>query len=176
MTSGRQKTRFLLIAGTLLAAVAVSALDRSTEPVGRVLEKQTQAAVTRDYLQAWKNLGSALGENRSDLLDASFVGPAQEKLAETIKGQQQLGIKTIYTDTKHNFDVVFYSPEGLSIQVVDNVEYNIQVIDHDKVLQTQHVRSRYVAILTPTEVRWKVRILQAAPGQTASLLNSGEAK
>jgi hypothetical protein len=28
---------------------------------------------------------------------------------------------------------------------------------------TQHVRARYVAVLTPTEVRWKVRVFQAEP-------------
>jgi len=30
-------------------------------------------------------------------------------------------------------------------------------------LTTQHVRARYVAVLTPTEVRWKVRVFQAEP-------------
>lgn len=168
MTADRTGTkaprRWWLIACTLLLAVVASALDRPAAPVGpRVLEKQTQAAVTRDYLQAWKSLGTALQQNRPDLLDASFVGPAREKLAEAIQGQQALGMKTIYRDTAHKFDIVFYSPEGLSMQIVDNVEYDVQVVDHGKVLQTQHVRSRYVAVLTPTEVRWKIRVFQAEP-------------
>jgi hypothetical protein len=169
MTADRTDTRaggrvLLLVGCTLFMAVVASALDRPAESVGpRVLEKQTQAAVTRDYLQAWKSLGSALQENRPDLLDASFVGPAREKLSEAIQGQQSSGMKTVYRDTAHQFKIVFYSPEGLSIQIVDNVEYDVQVVEHDKVLQTQHVRSRYVAVLTPTEVRWKIRVFQAEP-------------
>jgi hypothetical protein len=46
---------------------------------------------------------------------------------------------------------------------VDTVEYDVQILDHEKIQTTQHVRARYVAVLTPTEVRWKVRIFQAEP-------------
>jgi hypothetical protein len=59
--------------------------------------------------------------------------------------------------------LVFYSPEGLSIQLLDTVEYDVQVLDHGKLQTTQHVRAHYVAVMTPTEVRWKVRIFQAKP-------------
>ena len=36
-----------------------------------------------------------------------------------------------------------------------------QVVDHDKILTTQHVTARYVVVLTPSETRWRVRVLQA---------------
>jgi hypothetical protein len=145
-------------------AWALGASSLGQTAVGpRVLEKQTESAVKRDYLQAWKAMENALEENRLDLLEASFVGPAKQKLAEAIREQRELGVKTVYRDTAHELKLVFYSPEGLSIQVVDNVEYDVQVVDHDKVVQTQHVRSRYVAILTPTEVRWTVRVFEAEP-------------
>ena len=129
----------------------------------RTLEEQTQKAVIRDYLQAWQTLHGALEQNRVDLLDAEFVGSAREKLADTIQDQVKLGIRTRYQDRSHDLQLVFYSPEGLSIQLLDTVEYDIQVVDHEKVLATQHVRARYVAVLTPTEVRWKVRVFQAGP-------------
>jgi hypothetical protein len=58
---------------------------------------------------------------------------------------------------------VFYSPEGLSIELADTVDYDVQIVDHDKPLTTQRVRTRYLAILTPSEVRWRVRVLQADP-------------
>jgi hypothetical protein len=61
--------------------------------------------------------------------------------------------------------LVFYSPEGLSIQLLDTVEYDLQVLDHDKLQTTQHIRAQYVAVLTPTEVRWKVRLFQAKPAE-----------
>src|ERR1700680_4011761 len=135
-----------------------------TNSVGpRTLEKQTETAVIRDYLQAWHSLSGALDQNRADLLNRDFVGTAKEKLADTIREQAKLGIQTRYRDGKHDIQLVFYSPEGLSIQLVDTVEYDMQLLDHKKLQTTQHVRARYVAFLTPTEVQWKVRVFQAEP-------------
>ena len=135
-----------------------------TDSVGpRTPEKQTATAVVRDYLQAWQTLSAALEQNRPDLLDRDFVGTAKSKLAHTIQDQVKLNIGTSYRDTAHDIRLLFYSPEGLSLQLLDTVEYDVQITDRDKVRATQHVRSRYVAVLTPTEVRWKVRIFQAEP-------------
>jgi hypothetical protein len=129
----------------------------------RPLEKQTEAAVIRDYLQAWQSLSNAFDQNRIDLLDRDFVGSAKDKLESTIQEQAKLGIHTRYQDRAHDLQIVFYSPEGLSIQLIDNVEYDVQVLDHDKVQTTQKVKTRYIAVLTPSEVRWRVRIFQSNP-------------
>jgi hypothetical protein len=135
-----------------------------TNSVGpRPLEKQTEKAVIRDYLLAWRGFSGAFEQNRADLLDRDFTGAAKEKLADTIREQAKLGIHTRYRDSAHDLQLVFYSPEGLSIQLVDTVEYDVQILDGEKVQTTQHVRARYVAVLTPTEVRWKVRVFQAEP-------------
>jgi len=72
-----------------------------------------------------------------------------------IREQTELGVHTHYQDTAHDIQLTFYSPEGLSIQLVDTVEYDMQIVDHEKPVTTQHVRARYVAVLTPTEVRWE---------------------
>jgi hypothetical protein len=169
MTTGRI-TKSALVACSVLAALFVGASDRPkvhvepTDSVGpRTLEKQTETAVVRDYLQAWHSLSGALEQNRADLLNADFVGTAKEKLSDTIKEQSKLGIQTRYTDKAHDVRLVFYSPEGLSIQLIDTVDYDVQLIDHEKPQITQHVRARYVAVLTPTEVQWKVRVFQAEP-------------
>jgi hypothetical protein len=157
----------LFMLGLLFAALLASGWDQpvirvSSDSVGpRTLENETASSVVRGYMQAWQSMGDALRENRADLLDASFVGAAKDKLAETIAAQRKLGLKTSYQDRAHDISLVFYSPEGLSIQLLDTVEYNVQVLDQDQVKANQHVRARYVAVLTPTEVRWKVRILQA---------------
>jgi hypothetical protein len=142
------------------AAVRVEPAD-SVGP--RALEKQTETAVIRDYLQAWSSLSNAFEQNRVDLLDRDFTGTAREKLAGTISEQAKLGIYTRYRDGAHDLQLVFYSPEGLSIQLVDTVEYDVQILDGEKAQTMQHVRARYVAVLTPTEVRWKVRVFQAEP-------------
>ncbi len=127
------------------------------------LEKETEKAVISDYLKAWQNMSQAFEENQIAPLDDYFVGVAKEKLAATVRGQQGLGIKTRYSDRSHDIHLVFYSPEGLSIQLLDTVEYDVQVLDKDRLVGTEHVRARYVAVLTPTEVRWKVRVFQAEP-------------
>jgi len=135
-----------------------------TNAVGpRTLEKQTETAVVRDYLAAWRSLSAALDENRADLLDADFVGTAKQKLSDTIHEQARMGMRTRYRDTAHDLHLTFYSPEGMSLQLLDTVDYEVQIVDHGKVLSTQPVRARYVAVLTPTEVRWKVRVFQAEP-------------
>lgn len=158
----------LKLATCVLGALILCAFDQPSvhvQPVDpaspRELEDQTQQAVVRDYLLAWQALGNALEQNRSDLLDAAFVGVAKEKLAATIADQQKLGIQTRYSDRSHDLKLSFYSPEGLSIQLIDTVEYDVDVTDHDKLQATRHVKTRYIAVLSPTEIRWKVRLFQA---------------
>lgn len=131
----------------------------------RIMEKQTQTAVIRDYLQAWQCLGDALRQNRPELVDANFVGVAQQKLTGTIREQKKLGIQSVYQDRSHDISLIFYSPDGLSVELLDTVEYEVQIRDGEKLQGTQNIHSRYLAVLTPTEVRWKVRVLQAEPQQ-----------
>src|SRR5579862_3520338 len=108
MTTGRIP-KSALVACSVLAALFVGASDQPkvhvepTDSVGpRTLEKQTETAVVRDYLQAWHSLSGALEQNRADLLNADFVGTAKEKLADTIREQTKLGIETRYQDSKHD--------------------------------------------------------------------------
>jgi hypothetical protein len=126
----------------------------------RPLAKQTETAVVRDYLEAWQSLSAALEQNRTELLSQDFVGTARDKFAQTIEEQAKLGIRTRYQERSHDIRIVFYSPDGLSIQLVDNIEYQVQLLDHEKTQTTQVIRARYVAVLTPAEVRWRVRVLQ----------------
>lgn len=148
----------LLSSGAAQPSVRVERMD-SVGP--RRLEKQTQSSVVRDYMKAWRTLSGALAQNRADLLDGYFVGVAKEKLADTIREQSSLGVQTVYRDESHDLQALFYSPEGLSIQLMDNVEYEVEVRDHGKTVGTHHVRTRCVAVLTPTESKWKVRVFQS---------------
>ena len=160
----------LLVACACSFALSALAADQSAihvEPSNlhgpRPLEKQTETAAIRDYLQAWEAMRGALEQNRPDLLDADFVGTAKDKLAGAIQEQARLGVRTRYQDRAHDIKITFYSPDGLSIQLVDNVEYDVQILDHDKVEGSGQVRAHYIAVLTPSEVRWRVRVLQADP-------------
>jgi hypothetical protein len=153
----------LTVAASIGSAQTVVRVEPSELQGPRALSELTEKAAIRDYLQSWQSLKLALEQNRSDLLDPAFVGTAKDKLTETVQQQTALGILTRYQDTSHDIKIVFYSPEGLSIELADQVEYDVQVLDHDKVKTTQHVTARYVIILTPAEVRWRVRVFQAEP-------------
>lgn len=148
----------LLLSASIEPAVRVSPMD-SVGP--RPVEAQTQSSVIRDYLLAWQTMSTAMAENRPELLDGYFVGQAKEKLTDTIREQQKIGIHASYLDKSHDIKVVFYSPEGLSIQLLDEVEYDVDVRNGDHGLGAQHMRARYVAVLTPTESEWKVRVFQS---------------
>jgi hypothetical protein len=162
--------RRLTLLGCALAVAFPALADQPTVQVqppelhgSRALEPQTQAAVVRDYLESWQSFSNAFEQNQASLLDADFVGIARDKLGAAIDDQRKLGIHTHYQDLSHNLQIVFYSPEGLSIQLIDTVEYDQQIFDQDKPIATQHVTVRYLVMLTPAETRWKVRLFQAEP-------------
>ncbi|HVX57321.1 MAG TPA: hypothetical protein VHA37_06315 [Candidatus Saccharimonadales bacterium] len=127
----------------------------------RNLADQTATAVIGNYIQSWRSLDAALAGNRPDLLERDFIGDAKKQLTDTIQQQAKLGISTSYKDRSHDIQIVFYSPEGLSVELVDNVVYDVQVSSKGKTMAAQPVHARYVVVMTPTEVRWRVRVLQA---------------
>jgi hypothetical protein len=151
--------------GTALSALAGDQPVVRVEPPNlqgpRPLQEQTAKAAIRDYLDSWGRLDDALQQNRPDLLDRDFIGTAKDRLASTINEQNESGVHTVYHDRSHDVQILFYSPEGLSIELADRVEYDVQVFDHDKSIGTEQVRTKYIVVLTPTETRWRVRIFQA---------------
>lgn len=160
--------RQILLLSALTVALPAFAGDEPTVHVQqphlqgpRELQDQTAKAVVQDYLDSWKSMGKALDQNRPDLLDRDFVGSAKDKLVATIKQQKLASVNTTYRDRSHDVQILFYSPEGLSIQLADNVEYEVQLSSGGKSLGTQRVTSRYIVVLTPSEVRWRVRIFQS---------------
>lgn len=153
----------LVAPGALLAAQAVVHVQPPDLHGPRQLQDQTATAVVRDYLESWQSLTAALEKNRADLLDQDFVGTAKDKLTDTMRQQAALGIHTRYQDRAHDIRIVFYAPDGLSVQLIDNVVYDERVVDNKKVLTTQRAHVRYTVVLTPAETRWRVRIFQADP-------------
>ena len=164
--------RQCLMLMSLLASAALATAQQASVHVTpphldgpRVLQQQTAAAVIKDYVEAWQTLNNAFDQNRVDLLDRDFAGDAKEKIAATVKQQAKDGLRTSYKDASHNVQIVFYSPEGLSVQLTDDVEYDVQLQDHEKVIGNQHIRAHYVVVLTPSETRWRVREFEAVPSR-----------
>ena len=160
----------LLIFAALIGAAGHAAAVQTSvrvEPENlkgpRELVETTKATVIRDYLESWQSFSKALEANRPDLLNLDFTGTSKDKLTEAIGQQAAAGIRTRYRDLSHDLQIVFYSPEGLSVELTDKVDYEVQVIDHDKVTTAQHVTARYIVVMTPAEIRWRVRVFQAVP-------------
>jgi len=129
----------------------------------REIEDTTELAIPRDYAAAWNALETALSQNRADILDSGFVGVARERLAQRVADQKKTGLHVRYVDHGHQVRAVFYSPEGSAMQLRDTVSYDLQVLDGNKVIHSQPVTETYIALMTVTEDRWKVRMLEAAP-------------
>jgi len=156
----------LICASIILASGVITAqpevtVDTSQLKGPRPLEDQTKAAAIRDYLESWQGMNEALEQNQPNLLDEDFIGTARDNLADAIDEQAKAGIQTRYQDRSHHIQFLFYSPEGLSIELIDDAEYDVQVLDHDKPVSTVPASARYIVVLTPAEVRWKVRVMQA---------------
>ncbi len=127
----------------------------------RPLQQQTAESAVRDYLQAWQSLHAAFLHNQPDLLGRDFTGTAQKQLAHAIAAQTALGLHTTYNDQAHDIQIVFYSPDGLSLQMLDTVTYTQQVFLGDQSIAQQLMKARYVIVLTPAERRWQLRVFEA---------------
>lgn len=127
----------------------------------RNLEQQTASAAIRDYLESWHALAAAFAQNRAALLDQDFVGVARQRLGDTLQQQGALGLHTQYRDQAHDIRVVFYSPEGLSLELEDHVEYEVQLFDGSNSKAIQHMKAKYLVVMTPAETRWRIRVFQA---------------
>ena len=130
----------------------------------RPLEQLTGQAIVKKYSQAWKDMETALAQNRPGVLDESFVGYAHDKLLSQIKEQQKSGLTTRYIDHGHQVEATFYSPEGSAVQLRDTAQLEIQLLDGDKVVSSQNLTRKYVAVITVVEDTLKLRILEGVPG------------
>jgi hypothetical protein len=149
--------RVMAAASTVRAQLKVDA----AQP--RQVEDATETAVLRDYKSAWQNLATAMNENRTDLLDASFVGFAHDKLGNAIAEQRKNGLRRRYVDHGHKVEAVFYSYDGSALQLKDTASVEVQLMDGDKVVATEPGTIFYVVLMTPAENSWKVRDLEALP-------------
>ena len=156
---------FLCLAITPLFA-ADSAPDvslDSTKAAPRSVEQLTQRSIVRDYKAAWSGLAQALEANSTGPLNALFEGTAHQSLEDKVTSQQRSGITSKYSNQTHKLQAVFYAPEGDVIELHDTAEYDIQILDGEKTIHSEHALVRYVVLMTPGADRWVIRQLQAVP-------------
>jgi len=131
----------------------------------RAIEDLTSKSVPRDYAFAWQTMGQALDENRSGLLDGYFTGLAKQDLSDRVKSQLKSGMHTRYQDRGHKLEAIFYAPAGDAMQLRDRAQFDIQVLDGDKVIYEEPVNADYIVLMTPGADRWMVRQIQATQGE-----------
>jgi len=165
--------RALLVATILFFGLAIMPLFAAdgapdvsldtTKAAPRSLEPLTQRSIVRDYKAAWSGLAQALEANSTGPLNALFEGTAHQVLKDKVTSQQVSGITSKYSNQTHKLQAVFYAPEGDVIELHDSAEYDIQILDGDKTIHSEHALVRYVVLMTPGADRWVIRQLQAVP-------------
>ena len=153
-----------LISKVLAAGETVQVRLDASQIQPRPLEQLTGQSITKTYSNAWKNMETALAENRPDLIDESFVGYAHDKLVSQMEEQKKSGLATRYVDHGHQVSATFYSPEGSAVQLQDTAQLEIQLLDAGKVVSSQNVTRKYIAVVTVVEDSWKVRVLDGVQG------------
>src|SRR3954465_13694335 len=157
-------TAMPLISKILAAGETVQVRLDASRIQPRPLEQLTGQAIVKVYSTAWKNMETALADNRIDLIDESFVGYAHDALVAQVKQQRKNGLSTRYVDHGHQVEATFYSPEGSAVQLQDTAQLEIQVVDGDKVVSSHTVTRKYIGVVTVVEDSWKVRVLDGVPG------------
>jgi hypothetical protein len=148
------------------AATEVPRVDLNADNIGpRGIEDLTSKSVPRDYAFAWQTMEQALDENRTGLLDGYFTGIAKQDLSNRVKSQLKSGMHTRYQDRGHKLDAIFYAPAGDAMQLRDHAQFDIQVMDGDKVIYEEPINADYIVLMTPGADRWLVRQMQAISGE-----------
>jgi hypothetical protein len=58
---------------------------------------------------------------------------------------------------------LFYSPAGDAMQLRDRAEFEIETLDGDKVIDSEHSSFNYMVLMTPGADRWLIRDLESIP-------------
>jgi hypothetical protein len=153
-----------LWAGTLYAADAAVQVQLDIKKAGpRAIESLTERGILRDYRFAWTSMAQALESNTVDPLEGAFAGDAKQWLRQTVAGQQYSGLSQRFANQSHQLEAVFYAPEGDVMELHDTAQYQLQILDGNKLVHDEHVVVHYVVLMTPGADRWVVRQLQAVP-------------
>ena len=162
---------FVLLAALIAAAIPVLAAETgfavnldTSQAQPRHVEETTMTSVQRDYGHAWQTMAAAMEENNTGLLGSDFVGLAKEQLLQVISEQGKSGLKRRYIDHGHQVRVVFYSPDGSAMELHDTVRLEIQLLDGNKIVYSDQGTFHFLALMTPAENSWKVRLLESVSG------------
>ena len=156
----------LLLVGARPSAAADSSpqISLNTGKAGpRAMEPLTERAILRDFTFAWQSMTRALASNSTTPLNGPFEGNASTFLTDKIHSQSRTGLTSHYLNQTHKVEAVFYAPEGDILELHDTAEYDLEIHDGGKTIDSEHVTVHYVVLMTPGADRWVVRQLQSVP-------------
>jgi hypothetical protein len=146
------------------AANEIPHVELNTDHIGpRSIEDLTSKSLPRDYAFAWQTMEQALDENQPGLLDGYFTGFAKQDLTDRVNSQLKSGLHTRYQDRGHKLDAIFYAPAGDAMELRDHAQFDIQLLDGNKVIYEEPVDAEYIVLMTPGADRWLARQIQAVP-------------
>ena len=152
---------------TVVNAAPSSSLPKVELGTGRVgpreIEGLTRNKILHDYASAWQTLATGLEQNRPDILNDYFTGPANKEFTTVIAEQTATGIHREYVDHGHKLVVIFYSPDGGVMQLWDKAEYEVRIFDGSRLIHSERTAIRFLVLMTPAADRWMVRLLQDVP-------------
>jgi len=129
----------------------------------RSIEELTGASIASNYALAWRDLEAALESSQAGGIGDEFVGTAKDRLVQRITEQKRTGVHVRIADRGHQVKAVFYSSDGTAMQLTDQAQLEIQILDGNKLLDTENVTHHYIVLMTPGADRWYVRDLEEVP-------------
>lgn len=132
----------------------------------RSIEPLTEKTIVRDYAVAWHDLAAALDSSNAGTLSEEFTGFAKDRFVQRIAQQKQTGIHVRMVDHGHQLKAVFYSTDGAAMQLIDRAQFEIQIFDGSKLLDSRDGSHEYMVLMTPGADRWYVRDLEEVAPQS----------
>lgn len=150
--------------GCLFAAETSPQVTLNASKVNpREVETLTQRSIIRDYKFAWTNFDLAMESNSAVPLNGLFVGDANARLNAAVSSQKNNGLSSRYLNQSHKLEAVFYAPEGDVLELHDTAEYDLEILDGNKTIHSEHAIVHYIVLMTPGADRWVIRHLQEVP-------------
>lgn len=158
LNTGADRTSMLHLEVKREEVYQPSVVWQNIDNPGRLLEKQTQSEIERDYLSAWYVRNIAYKNNDYYGIKDYYTDSAKVKLYKTIDFNLAHNTKLTTTTLNHNLSLKFYSEDGTLAVIEDNnVAAFHQVFKNDNLMIQERDTSSYKIMLLLEDGFWRIR-------------------
>ena len=130
----------------------------STDNPGRSIEKQTLAALERDYKRSWYIHYFAFKHLSKEGIDDYYTKSAAQKLKAQIDFNQEQEISIVGTTLSHELSLDFYSADGqLAVFTDQHVRAYEQVYEKNVFINDLIATDAYKVVMLLEDGFWKIR-------------------